>query len=93
MKQMGMDKRVEKKTWTQTRKLYVIGGVLFLLLAFFGMKAINRKIYKVSANKISVKKVISGNFQDVILIDGDVEPINLVLVNTLEGGSVEEIFI
>ena len=93
MEQIGMDKRVEKKTWTQTKKLYIAGTIVFLILAFFGFKAINKKIYKVDASKISVKKVISGDFQDVILIDGDVEPINLVLVNTLEGGSVEEIFI
>jgi len=93
MKQIGMDKRVEKKKWTQTKKLYIFGTVLFLILAFFGFKIINKKTYKVNASKISVKKVIEGNFQDMILIDGDVEPINLVLVNTLEGGSVEDIFI
>ncbi len=93
MKQIGMDKRVEKKKWTQTKKLYIAGTIVFLTLAFFGFKAINKKTYKVNASKISVKKVIEGNFQDMILIDGDVEPINLVLVNTLEGGTVEEIFI
>ena len=93
MKQIGMDKRIEKKKWSQTKTLYLAGIVLFIILAFFGFKAINKKIYKVDASKISVKKVLEGNFQDVILIDGDVEPINLVLVNTLEGGSVEEIFI
>ncbi len=93
MQQIGMDKRVEKKKWTQTKKLYIAGTIVFLILAFFGFKAINKKTYKVNASKISVKKVIEGNFQDMILIDGDVEPINLVLVNTLEGGTVEEIFI
>jgi HlyD family secretion protein len=40
-----------------------------------------------------VKKVEEGNFQDMILIDGDIEPINLVLINTIEGGTVDEIFI
>ncbi len=93
MKQIGMDKRVEKKTWTQTKKLYLAGSIVFLILAFFGFKAINKKTYKVSASKISVKQVIEGNFQDMILIDGDVEPISLVLVNTLEGGTVEDIYI
>lgn len=93
MQQIGMDKRVEKKKWSQTKKLYIAGTIVFLILAFFGFKAINKKTYKVNASKISVKKVIEGNFQDMILIDGDVEPINLVLVNTLEGGTVEEIFI
>jgi HlyD family secretion protein len=78
MKQLGMDKRVEKKKWSRSKTLYL---------------ALNKKIYKVNASRITTKKVIEDDFQDVILIDGDVQPINLVLVNTLEGGSVEEIFI
>ncbi len=93
MKQIGMDKRVEKKRWNHTKRLYIAGIAVFLILVFFGFKAINKKTYKVDASKISVKKVIEGDFQDMILIDADVEPINLVLVNTLEGGTVEEIFI
>ena len=87
-----MDKRIEKKKWSQKKILYLAGIGLFIILSFFGFQALNKKSYKVDASKISVKKVIEGNFQDVILIDGDVEPINLVLVNTLEGGTVEEIF-
>jgi len=93
MKQLGMDKRIEKKKWTRTKMMYLAGIVVFIILAFFGFKVINKKTYKVEASKISTKKVIEDDFQDVILIDGDVEPINLVLVNTLEGGSVEEIYI
>ena len=90
---MGMDRKIEKKKWTQKRLLYIIGTAFFVLLMFFGFRSFNKKIYKVDASRISVKKVIEDNFQDMILIDGDVESKNLVLVNTLEGGSVEEIFI
>ena len=93
MKQLGMDKRIEKKSWNRTKTLYLAGIIVFIILAFFGFKTMNRKIYKVDESRITVKKVTAGDFQDVILIDGDVEPINLVLVNTLEGGIVEEIFI
>jgi len=93
MEQGGMDKKIEKRKWTQKKTIYLTGSVLFLILAFLGFKSLNKKIYKVNASKISVKKVIEDNFQDMILIDGDVESINLVLVNTLEGGTVEEIFI
>ncbi|MGK0427685.1 MAG: HlyD family secretion protein [Ulvibacter sp.] len=93
MKQLGMDKRVEKKKWSRSKTLYLAGAIVFLALAFFGFTALNKKIYKVNASRITTKKVIEDDFQDVILIDGDVQPINLVLVNTLEGGSVEEIFI
>jgi len=93
MKQLGMDKKIEKKNWSQKKTIYLVGIGLFVILAFFGFKAINKKIYKVDASRIATKKVVSGDFQDVILIDGDVQPINLVLVNTIEGGTVEEIFI
>ena len=93
MQQIGMDRKIKKKTWSQKKTLYLGGTVLFLILAFFGFKTLNKKIYKVNASRISVKEVVDGIFQDMILIEGDVESINLVLVNTLEGGSVEEIFI
>jgi HlyD family secretion protein len=93
MKQMGMDRKIEKKTWTQKKLLYIGGTTLFVLLMFLGFKSFNKKIYQVDATKISIKKVVEDSFQDMILIDGDVESINLVLVNTLEGGTVEEIFI
>ncbi len=88
-----MDKRVEKKKWSRSKTMYLSGTIVFLALAVLGFNTLNKKIYKVDATRITTKKVIKDDFQDVILIDGDVEPINLVLVNTLEGGSVEEIFI
>ena len=93
MKQIGMDKRIEKKKWSQTKTLYLIGFIAFVVLSGFGINAINKKTYKVDGSRISVKTVTEGDFLDVILIDGDVQPINLVLVNTMEGGTVAEIFI
>jgi len=93
MKKIGMDKRIEKKKWSKTKTLYVLGALAFVLLSAFGIGAINKKTYKVDASRITVKKVTEGDFQDVILIDGEVQPINLVLVNTTEGGTVAEIFI
>jgi len=93
MRQIGMDKKIEKKKWTRKKIMYIAGAILFILLAFFGFKSFNKKTYKVNASRLAVKEVIEGQFQDMILIDGDVESINLVLVNTLEGGSVKEVFV
>ncbi len=93
MKQMGMDRKIKKKQWSQKKLFYIAGSVAFLIIVFFGFKAMNKKIYKVDASKISVKEVVEGNFKNMILIDGDVESINMVMVNTMEGGSVDEIFV
>lgn len=93
MRQIGMDKKIVKKKWTGKKIQYIAGATLFVLLLFFGFKSFNKKVFKTSASKLTVKEVTEGQFQDMILIEGDVEPINLVLVNTLEGGSVKEIFI
>jgi HlyD family secretion protein len=91
---MAMDKKIEKRKGLYGKKLlYTIGGMLLLVLLFFGFKTINKKVYKLNRDKISVKQVIEGDFQDMIMINGDVEPINLILVNTMEGGSVDEIFV
>ena len=61
-----MDRKIEKKKWTQKRLLYIIGTAFFVLLMFFGFKSFNKKIYKVDASRISVKKVVEDNFQDMI---------------------------
>ncbi|NAS31092.1 HlyD family efflux transporter periplasmic adaptor subunit [Flavobacteriaceae bacterium R38] len=88
-----MDKKIEQSKWSRKKLLYIGGGLTLLVLLLLGANVINRKVYKIDASKITVKEVITDDFQDAILIDGDVEPINLVLVNTIEGGTVEEIFI
>ena len=93
MKQMGMDRKIEKKKWDQKKSITAILIASFIVVAFFGFKSFNKKIYNADTSRLTVKKVVEDDFQDIILITGDIEPINLVLVNTLEGGSVEEVFI
>ena len=93
MRQVGTDRRIEKKKWTLNKVIYLAGSVILLVLLFFGFKSFNKKIYKVDRNRLTIKEVVEGEFQDMILIDGDVEPIDLVLVNTLEGGSVDDIYV
>ena len=93
MTQIGMDRKIEKKKWTRKKIYTLIGVSIFILIAIFGFNKFNKREYNANASKIQVKKVIEADFQDIILINGDIEPVNLVLVNTLEGGTVDEIFI
>ena len=88
-----MDKKIEKKTWNGSRIGYLAGSVSIIILLFFAFNSFNKKVYNLNVDRVSFRKVVEGDFQNVILIDGDIEPINLVLVNTIDGGIVEEIFI
>lgn len=88
-----MDRKIEKKRWTKNRILTLIAISLGIIVLFFSVKAFNVKSFKIERSKLTVKKVIQGEFQDIILVDGEIEPIKMILVNTLIGGSVSEIFI
>ena len=49
MKQIGMDKKIEKKQWSQKKLYSIAGAVLFILLSFFGLKTLNKKYIKLTA--------------------------------------------
>ncbi|MFT5765910.1 MAG: HlyD family secretion protein [Saprospiraceae bacterium] len=88
-----MDRKVEKKRWTKKSVLYILGFIVLLILSTLGFRSLNKKTYNLDQSKITVKEVKQGEFQDIILIDANVAPITSVLVNTPEGGTVEEVFI
>ena len=88
-----MDKKIEKKKFGRTQVMYLVGAVGVLALMFFGFKSIGEKTYKISRDRISVKKAVSDDFQDIILVEAVVEPISSVLVNAPEGGTVENVFV
>ncbi|OIQ27559.1 MAG: hypothetical protein BM564_12360 [Bacteroidetes bacterium MedPE-SWsnd-G2] len=87
-----MDKKIEKPKWTKLKIIRLVGLLFFITLVFYGFKYMNTKTYIVNANKITTKTVIEDDFQDMIMVNGDVEPIGLVFVNTIEGGTVDQIF-
>lgn len=88
-----MDKPIQKSKWNKKKIVYLIlGGALFFLI-LFGFSILNKKVYKISSDKISSYVVKQGKFQDVILIDANIEPIRSILVNNPDGGTVEEIYI
>ena len=41
MKQMGMDRKIEKKKWTQKKSYYLIGSIVGVVMLFFLFKAIS----------------------------------------------------
>ncbi|WP_316794153.1 efflux RND transporter periplasmic adaptor subunit [Pedobacter frigoris] len=87
-----MDKIIEKKRFSK-KKLLTMGAILvFIGLVAYGYSLSLNKTYKADADKLTLNKVIYGDFEDVVLINGSVVPLTSVIVSSPEGGTVAEIF-
>lgn len=70
----------------------IIGGVLLVTLVAYGYNLSLSKVYKADVDKLTVSKVIYGDFEDVVLLNASVVPLTSVIVSSPEGGTVAEIF-
>ena len=89
---MGMDKQIKKKTWTTKRILTVIGGLVvvgFFLYSF--IFADFRSTLNVEKEKLTITTVREDSFQEFIQVTGNVQPINTMYLDAIEGGVVQEI--
>ncbi len=87
-----MDKVIPRKS-KKNRYLFIgIGTFLVLaLLIFFSLS--KKRSLNVKADELMVKKVALDFFEDFIVFQAKVEPLNIMLVDIVEGGSVKEIFV
>jgi HlyD family secretion protein len=87
-----MDKVIPRKN-RKFRHL-TIGFVSFLVAGAVVYASVSKKrSLNVKAEELLVKEVSQEFFEDFIVFQAKVEPLNLVLVNIVEGGSVKEIFV
>ena len=64
----------------------ILGGSSFYLM--------NRpRTLTVSANELMIKDVSEDYFEDFVVFQAQIEPINSIFINVIEGGSVQEIFV
>lgn len=88
-----MDRVIEKSLWSKYRiSKWLAALALLLVVAGFVYKATGL-VHQVSADRLSVAEVVRQGFKEAIPVSGAVEPITSVMVNTVEGGRVEEVFV
>jgi HlyD family secretion protein len=87
-----MDKIIEKKRFNKKTVLMGTGIILFVALVAYGYSLSLNKVYKADADKITINKVVYGDFEDVVLLNASVVPLTSVIVSSPEGGTVAEIF-
>ncbi len=81
------------------RKNRKINNAIKISLLFVGIILIasfvvtRKKIFNVKREEINIKKVEIGFFEDYIVLQAKVEPLKSMLVNVIEGGAIQEIFI
>lgn len=87
-----MDTLIKRKN---NKKKYVLVALpLLLILGYFLTTSLTKKrSLNVNKSEIAIKTVEAGYFEDFILFQAKVTPLNSILVNVIEGGAVQEIFV
>ncbi len=87
-----MDTLIKRKN---NKKKYVLVALpLLLILGYFLTTSLTKKrSLNVNKSEIAIKTVEDGYFEDFILFQAKVTPLNSILVNVIEGGAVQEIFV
>ncbi|MBL4642749.1 MAG: efflux RND transporter periplasmic adaptor subunit, partial [Flavobacteriaceae bacterium] len=87
-----MDKQIQPKNKT-IKKMLIWGIPIVLLISIVILNLTRKKQVNIKKDTLSIREVIRGDFEDVILFNSKVEPKTTVLVNVIQGGSVSEIFV
>lgn len=87
-----MDVLIPRKN---NKKKYLTWAVIvFVLMSFLTYALLGKKRnLNVSTSEISIQRVAQDYFEDFLSFQAEVEPLNSVLVNVVEGGSVQEIYV
>lgn len=89
----GMDKKIEKKTWTPKRIGIAVGGVALLALFVYSFVFMDmRSTLNVDREKVTISTVQNDSFQEFIQVTGTVQPIQTVYLDAVQGGVVENIY-
>ncbi|SHE35838.1 efflux RND transporter periplasmic adaptor subunit [Flavisolibacter ginsengisoli] len=86
-----MDRKIEKKKWTQKRILTIAGiaGLVLLITGSLYFTSGKAKL-NVDAERITISEVKKGAFQEFIPVNGVVLPLTTIYLDAIEGGRVEE---
>ncbi len=87
-----MDTFVPRKS--RKNKYLAIALAVFLFAGYFIYAAVTKKrSLTVKRDEIIIKTVEKNYFEDFIVFQAQVEPMNSMLLNVIEGGAIQEIFV
>ena len=91
-KKNTMDTVISRKNNKKKQLLVIIPIILILGYLIFSILT-KKRSYNVKKSEITIKTVETDFFEDFILFQAKVTPLNSMLVNVIEGGAVQEIYV
>ena len=87
-----MDIKIEKKPWYIRYRNYLIAGAAFVaFLVYVISLSFGPRKLRIDSGNIQIAEVKNGKFMEYVDVEGLVQPILTIKVNTREAGSVERI--
>ena len=87
-----MDIKLEKKPWYIRYRFYLLaGGAFAIFLIYVISLSLGPRKLRIEADNIQIAEVRNGKFLEYVDVEGLVQPILTIKVNTREAGSVERI--
>ena len=87
-----MDKVIPRKN-RKFRYLTIAIGVFLALAVIIFFSFNTKRSLNVKSEELSIQKIEKAFFEDFVVFQAKVEPLNVMLVIVTEGGSVKEIFV
>ena len=87
-----MDIKIEKKPWYIRYRYYLMAGGAFILFLIYVISlSFGPRKLRIDSENIQIAEVKNGKFMEYVDVEGLVQPILTIKVNTREAGSVERI--
>ena len=87
-----MDIKLEKKPWYIRYRAYLLAGGAFIIFLIYVISlSLGPRKLRIEGDNIQIAEVKNGKFMEYVDVEGLVQPILTIKVNTQEGGSVERI--
>ena len=87
-----MDIKLEKKPWYIRYRYYLLTGAAFVIFLIYVITlSLGPRKLRIETENIQLAEVKNGKFMEYVDVEGLVQPILTIKVNTQEGGSVERI--
>ena len=87
-----MDIKLEKKPWYIRYRAYLLAGGAFIIFLIYVISlSLGPRKLRIEGDNIQIAEVKNGKFMEYVDVEGLVQPILTIQVNTREAGSVDRI--